>query len=136
VKEEVMAIATQSQYPSGTSIRLTAQPVYPNTFSAWTGDVSSTANPLDLIINKPVSLNAIFKKVNIKQTIYETSTKNHEWNNGFESRLISEFNNPPKPYMLVLTRILITIMTGFLTFLVGMIIPQIIFIGYTSALMM
>ena len=97
VKEEVLALATQSQYPSGTSVRLTAQPVYPNIFSAWSGDVSSTANPLDLIINKPISLNAIFKKINIKQTIYETSTKNHEWNNGFESRLISEFNSPPKP---------------------------------------
>lgn len=98
VKEEVLALATQSQYPSGTTVRLTAQPVYPNVFSACSGDVISTVNPLDLIINKPVSLNAIFKKINIKQTIYETSTKNHEWNNGFESRLISEFNNPHKPF--------------------------------------
>ncbi|MEI8074492.1 MAG: VCBS repeat-containing protein [Bacteroidota bacterium] len=31
------------------------------------------------------------------QTIYETSTKNHEWNNGFESSLLSSFNNPYKP---------------------------------------
>jgi hypothetical protein len=65
VKEEVIALATQSQYPSGTTVRLTAQPVYPQAFTGWSGDLSSTANPFDIIINKPLSLNATFKKVDL-----------------------------------------------------------------------
>jgi hypothetical protein len=65
VKEEVIALATQSQYPSGTTVRLTAQPVYPQAFTGWSGDLSSTVNPLDIIINKPLSLTATFKKVDL-----------------------------------------------------------------------
>ncbi len=62
VKEEVIAVATQSQYPSGTSIRLTPQPVEGWSFSGWSGDLTSTTNPLDLKIDKIITLKAIFEK--------------------------------------------------------------------------
>ncbi len=65
VKEEIIAIATQSQYPSGTTVRLTPQPILGWAFTGWSGDLSSLANPLDLKIDKAISLKATFSKLNI-----------------------------------------------------------------------
>ena len=63
VKEEVIALATQSQYPSGTTVRLTAQPADKFEFGGWSGDLTSTANPLELKIDKQISLNALFQQI-------------------------------------------------------------------------
>jgi uncharacterized repeat protein (TIGR02543 family) len=60
VKEEVISMATQSQYPSGTTVRLTAQAGEGYVFKDWTGDQAAKENPLQLIIQKPVSLTANF----------------------------------------------------------------------------
>jgi hypothetical protein len=61
VKEEVIAIATQALYPSGTTVRLTAQPGSSDyVFKDWTGDLPSKENPLQLIIQKPINLTANF----------------------------------------------------------------------------
>jgi hypothetical protein len=61
VKEEVVAVATQSQYPSGTTVKLTPQPAKNYDFGGWSGDLSSTSNPLELKIDKPLSLKALFQ---------------------------------------------------------------------------
>ena len=63
VKEEVIALATQAQYPSGTTVRLTAQPADKFEFGGWSGDLTSTANPLELKIDKAISLKALFQKI-------------------------------------------------------------------------
>lgn len=63
VKEEVIAIAPQAQYPSGTTVRLTPQPADKFEFGGWSGDLTSTTNPLDLKIDKPISLKALFQKI-------------------------------------------------------------------------
>jgi hypothetical protein len=60
VKEEVIAVASQSQYPSGTSVRLTALPGDGYVFKDWSGDQNSLTNPLDLKIDKPIILKASF----------------------------------------------------------------------------
>jgi hypothetical protein len=60
VKEEVIAIASQAQYPSGTTVKLTAQPGADYVFKNWSGDQTSKENPLQLIIQKPISLTANF----------------------------------------------------------------------------
>ena len=60
VKEEVIAMATQAQYPSGTTVRLTAQAGEGYIFKDWTGDLVSKDNPVQMIIQKPVSLTANF----------------------------------------------------------------------------
>lgn len=60
VKEEIISLATNSQYPSGTTVKLTPQPVDGWKFNNWTGDVSNSDNPLTLIINKPFSLKVTF----------------------------------------------------------------------------
>lgn len=63
VKEEVIAIASQSQYPSGTTVRLTPQPADKFEFGGWSGDLTSSSNPLDLKIDKAISLKALFQKI-------------------------------------------------------------------------
>jgi hypothetical protein len=63
VKEEIIAVATQAQYPSGTTVRLTPQPADKFEFGGWSGDLTSMANPLDLKIDKAVNLKALFQKV-------------------------------------------------------------------------
>lgn len=88
VKEEVIPIVTQSQYPSGTTVRLTAQPAARYTFSNWSGDLSSTANPLELIISKPINLKASFTLNDLlknSKNISLNSMENHEKNRGWYS---------------------------------------------------
>ena len=63
VKEEVIGIAGQALYPSGTTVRLTAQPADKFEFGGWSGDLTSTANPLDLKIEKAMSLKALFQQI-------------------------------------------------------------------------
>ena len=63
VKEEVIGIAGQALYPSGTTVRLTAQPADKFEFGGWSVDLTSTANPLDLKIEKAISLKALFQQV-------------------------------------------------------------------------
>ncbi|MHA8095624.1 VCBS repeat-containing protein [Aquirufa antheringensis] len=63
VKEEVIAIAPQAQYPSGTTVRLTPQPADKFEFGGWSGDLTSTSNPLDLKIDKAISLKALFQQI-------------------------------------------------------------------------
>jgi hypothetical protein len=65
VKEEIIAVATQALYPSGTTVRLTPQPLEGWAFSGWSGDLTSAANPLDLKIEKAINLKATFSKLNI-----------------------------------------------------------------------
>ncbi len=60
VKEEIIPVSAQSQYPSGTSIRLTAQPALNWKFKDWTGDKNSVLNPFDLKIEAPLNLLASF----------------------------------------------------------------------------
>lgn len=88
VKEEVIAIAPQSQYPSGTTVRLTAQPGPRYSFSNWSGDLNSTVNPLDIIISKPVNIKATFTLNDLlknSKTISLNSMENHERNRGWYS---------------------------------------------------
>jgi hypothetical protein len=63
VKEEVIALATQAQYPSGTTVRLTAEPADKFEFGGWSGGVTSSANPLDIKVDKAISLKALFQQI-------------------------------------------------------------------------
>ncbi len=60
VKEEVIAIAPQAQYPSGTTVRLTAISGAGNMFSEWKGDIISKDSIITTSITKAISLNAVF----------------------------------------------------------------------------
>jgi hypothetical protein len=78
VKEEVIGIAGQALYPSGTTVRLTAQPADKFEFGGWSGDLTSTANPLDLKIDKAISLKALFQEVKISGYKVDQSKKNEK----------------------------------------------------------
>jgi surface protein len=60
VKEEIAVVAPQSQYPSGTTVKLTAQPGTNYEFKEWSGDLSSTVNPFSIVVNKSINLKVIF----------------------------------------------------------------------------
>src|SRR5687767_5111804 len=49
-----------SSHPPGTSIRLTATPEPDWTFLKWSGDLSSTENPLDWTLNSDTTIGAVF----------------------------------------------------------------------------
>lgn len=71
IKEEVINVASQSQYPSGTTVRLTPQPLEGWVFSRWSGDLTSTKNPIDLIINKIITIKATFSKLRPLSILFE-----------------------------------------------------------------
>jgi surface protein len=60
VKEEIAVVAPQSQYPSGTTVKLTAQPGTNYEFKEWSGDLSSTVNPFSIVVNKSINLKVTF----------------------------------------------------------------------------
>lgn len=60
VKEEIAKVATLSQYPSGTTVRLTATPLEKYEFGGWSGDLISSNNPIEVKIEKAISLKVLF----------------------------------------------------------------------------
>jgi hypothetical protein len=62
VKEEVINLANNSNYPSGTLIKLSAQPVDKWYFSNWTGDTLSSEPIIQLFVKKPLQISANFFK--------------------------------------------------------------------------
>jgi len=63
-----------TQYTSGTTVQLTANPASGFTFSSWSGDASGTANPVDITMNGDRSVTANFTRdptLNVTKT--ETS---------------------------------------------------------------
>ncbi len=104
VKEEVIALATQALYPSGTTVRLTAQPADKFEFGGWSGDLTSISNPLELKIEKAISLKALFQQIKFpgykvnKPLLSEMKSKSKEddyWKNcGVPVDLIVNKFNP------------------------------------------
>jgi hypothetical protein len=69
VDESILVVAPDGRttdYPSGTTVRLLAKPVEGWTFKGWAGDVNGSTNPLDLKVDKGVSLKAVFEKAYFK----------------------------------------------------------------------
>lgn len=67
VKEEVVAAKTSTDYPSGTTVQLTAVPEAEWKFLKWSGDQESDENPLTLSITEPLSLTATFEPISQEQ---------------------------------------------------------------------
>ncbi len=81
VKEEVIAVAPQAQYPSGTTVRLTALAASGSKFSEWKGDIVSKDSIITTIVNKAISLQAVFQ---VKGPDYTTKYS------GFQSAKMSK----------------------------------------------
>jgi len=80
VKEEVIAIATQAQYPSGTTVKLTAMANAGSKFSEWTGDISSKDSILTTTISKPVAYTAKFSKIPMVPAVNTDLFPELNWN--------------------------------------------------------
>jgi len=67
VAEEVIiqGSITETEYNAGTTVRLTATPNEGWVFAGWSGDVQSTDNPIEVSIEKGMSINALFDKLEI-----------------------------------------------------------------------
>ncbi len=66
VKEEIIKIAAAAtNYKSGTTVRLTPQPIAGFQFKKWSGDDTTAKNPLDLVVSKPINLTCTFEKMAI-----------------------------------------------------------------------
>ena len=62
VKEEVIAAKSSTNYPSGTTVQLTAIPQAEWKFVGWSGDYQSTENPIELKMTEAINLTATFEK--------------------------------------------------------------------------
>jgi len=70
VSEKVIKQGLATDYNSGTIVELTAEPTGDWEFVEWTGDITSTENPVQITIDKPKTVKAIFKN-----NLYELKTQ-------------------------------------------------------------
>lgn len=68
VAEEVIQAKT-TDYPHGTMVQLTAQPVQGWHFIEWQGDLQSADNPATITINQEKSVTAVFERIDYPLTI-------------------------------------------------------------------
>ena len=61
VFQEVIKPGIADEYNSGTILKLTAVPVDGWEFVEWQGDIQNKDNPIEITIDKPISIKAIFK---------------------------------------------------------------------------
>ena len=61
VFQEVIKPGIADEYNSGTILKLTALPVDGWAFVEWQGDIQGENNPIEITIDKPISIKAIFK---------------------------------------------------------------------------
>ena len=63
VKEELISLENNNtNYPSGSIIRLTPQPNEGYIFKKWNGDDTSSKSPIEIKVSKPIKLTCIFEK--------------------------------------------------------------------------
>lgn len=61
VKEEILELATNALYPSGTRVKLSATPAAGWQFLNWKGDALGNTNPLSLLVEKAMNVTAVFE---------------------------------------------------------------------------
>ena len=61
VFQEIIKPGITDEYNSGTILKLTALPVDGWVFVEWQGDIQNENNPIEITIDKPISIKAIFK---------------------------------------------------------------------------
>ncbi|MEY4273059.1 MAG: Mannuronate-specific alginate lyase [Bacteroidota bacterium] len=98
VKEEVIAVASQAQYPSGTTVKLTAKPNLGSSFSEWKGDKTGTDSVLTILISKPFSLVAKFMDKPLIPAVNTDLFPNLNWNDHAAGKNAPyDFNNDQIP---------------------------------------
>jgi hypothetical protein len=86
VKEEVISLAPQSQYPSGTTVRLTAKPGPGSIFAEWRGDIVSKDSVITSTITKPIALTAKFLDRPMVPAINSELFPDFNWNDHAQNK--------------------------------------------------
>lgn len=98
VKEEVIKIANNSIFPSGTLIKLTAEPLEKWYFVNWSGDTTSNQNSIQLFVKKKIDLAANFItnpfKINVKVTGRGTYKESIQTSSGVNKVLLTASSEP------------------------------------------
>ena len=68
VKEEVVGAKSTNDYPTGTTVQLTAIPDDIWEFTRWEGDYEGTENPIEIKMNEPKSVTAVFNLPDLEKT--------------------------------------------------------------------
>jgi len=68
VNEEIVQAKSTTDYDSGTTVKLTAIPDAGWIFVGWSGDHTGTENPIQLTMDEPMSITAIFEEENLEKT--------------------------------------------------------------------
>ncbi len=98
VKEEVIAVASQAQYPSGTTVKLTAKANPGSIFSEWKGDKTGTDSVLTILISKPFSMVAKFMDRPLIPAVNTDLFPNLNWNDHAAGKNAPyDFNNDQIP---------------------------------------
>ncbi|MGB0357101.1 MAG: VCBS repeat-containing protein [Flavobacteriaceae bacterium] len=101
VSEKVIKQGLATDYNSGTIVELTAEPTANWEFVEWSGDITSTENPVQITIDGPKTVKVVFRSV-FKEEIkyYKSSFENHHLNNLYYSPYIKP-DLPGSPYVAV-----------------------------------
>ena len=96
VTEEIVNTGKTTEYDSGTTVRLTAQPSEGWEFSGWSGDIESTSLAIELDVSQAISVKAKFIR------FFNYKVPSFIWKNEIQPRLdlfeIEESNGYPKEY--------------------------------------
>jgi len=76
----VSVVPKADSYLEGTEVTLSAMPVAEDGFLGWSGDTTTTINPLVIVINSDQSIAANFTEV--EPSVYYVSTTGNDGNNG------------------------------------------------------
>lgn len=91
-------MASQAQYPSGTTVKLTAKANLGSTFSEWKGDKTGTDSVLTILISKPFSLVAKFMDRPLIPAVNTDLFPNLNWNDHAAGKNAPyDFNNDQIP---------------------------------------
>ena len=80
VKEEIVAVATQSIYPAGTTVKLTAKPNIGSVFSDWSGDITSKDSIITVNVVNTLNIKARFKDLPMVPAVNTDSNPDFNWN--------------------------------------------------------
>ena len=68
VETEIVSSGKNTDYTIGTILRLTAVAEDDWGFTAWSGSISATTNPIEIIINEALTIIANFEETQTNQT--------------------------------------------------------------------
>jgi hypothetical protein len=80
VAEKVIKAGAATDYNSGTIVELTAEPTGDWEFVEWTGDITSTENPLQITINNATTVKAKFMRY------FDYKAPSYVWKNNIQPR--------------------------------------------------